>query len=93
MATSTDLPTFERDDRKHVIMLGDALTTVLGMSESLLIQEHYGLSVTFDEAQIEWTAVDPREHYKGVGNTPSAAILTWDFLREQGEKSADDDGS
>lgn len=83
MADKPKLETFIRDDRGSVAVTVDGLQDLLVFAEAFLVQEKYGLSVVFDDGEIEYIAEDPLKIITAEGSTPAAAIMTWLTLAEQ----------
>lgn len=75
------MDTYERDDRGPVTQAYRGLEQMLCFVEAMQLVERYGLSLTFDPDEIEWTATDPKGEYAGTGNTPAGAVFGWDAHR------------
>lgn len=79
--------TFVREDRDAVKATVDGMNDMILFAEAMLLMEKYGLSVTFDEAAIEWEAFDPRGLFRARSNTPTGAVLFWECKREDACKT------
>jgi len=72
---------YHRDDREELKRLPDALGDAQVFIDAMLIMERYGLSVTFNDATLEWKCSDPQGLYYAYANTPAGAVILWDEKR------------